>query len=146
MPVWINDNTIIYRKYSNDEQGYLYAKEIDKDETKLDNVFKNSYNPKFNDGQIIYWESKSEGVIHKFNYESEEDSLVKSNYVYPEYISKNEILAVSTYECKEECNESNYDKKIELYLDEVVRIDLEENEMYDLTISPEVFKNELIYF
>jgi len=68
MPEWIDKNTIVFRKYSNSEAGYLYTRDITKKETELlSSTSVSAYSPIFFDNNIYYWTTEDTGILYQYN-------------------------------------------------------------------------------
>lgn len=106
MPVWNDNNSIIYRHYSNQNSGFLYNFDIEKNQgLKINSSLTHSYHPSATGNNIVYWEASSMGNVYLNKFTQNEK--LSENMAFPIWLNNSEVVVAQTrpcesYECKEQ--------------------------------------------
>lgn len=109
MPVWKDNNKIIYRRYSNSETGYLYLRDVTKKHSSnLKQSAEAAYNPKALEESVLYWEATGLGKSYLYYLQRNTTILLGDSTAFPIWLSKEEIIFAKTRKCKiAECEIQN---------------------------------------
>lgn len=109
MPVWKDNNKLIYRRYSNSETGYLYLRDvIKKQSSNLKQSAEAAYNPEALEESVLYWEASGLGKSYLYYLQRNTTILLGDSTAFPVWLSKEEIIFAKTRKCKiAECEIQN---------------------------------------
>lgn len=105
MPVWKDKDTIIYRRYANNDAGYLYKRDlVKKESSRITYSHEASYDPVIQGNFLVWWEMGGSGNTYVYDVTKSKGELLEQGSAYPVWIGKNEIMYAKTRECgQEEC-------------------------------------------
>jgi hypothetical protein len=104
-PTWIDNDSIIYRSYSNESQGYLHIFNLDDEESmRLTKSKEASYSPKVSGDKLLAWEAKGLGTGYMLGLESAEIKEFSANTAFPIWLSEDEVILAVTKKCVAACD------------------------------------------
>jgi len=145
MPVWLSDDEIIYRRYSNSDPGHLYKRNIEQrmsDELMTPNA---AYEPQVAGKKMVYWEASGSGGTYVYNLGTGRNAQIDKNTAFPIWISDSELIYAKVRECQEgECVIGTVDNETQFtpYQYALKNINTEISEGID--IDPEVLRDGFV--
>ncbi len=142
MPAWKDNNSIVYRNYSNQNAGYLYEYNINsKQIEKIASSMPLSYLPQIANQYVVYWEGNKNIFLLDLN--TKENKLIAGNYINPIWLSQNEIILASLRNCEEyECETyGTFEYELQSVIAGYYIYNIQEEKFYDLEINPEHLNN-----
>lgn len=141
MPAWLDDETILYRAYSNSSAGNFYKRDIEK--RMSDKLITPSavYSPQVWDKKVLYWEAGSTGSTYVYNLSTGRNGLIDKNTAFGVWLSENEIIYANVRACQEgECivGTMDYETQFTPFQYKVKNINTEISE--DIDIDPVVLR------
>ena len=142
MSVWKDDSSIIYRYYSNKNNGPLYIREIeDKKSSELVKSPDSSYNPQIKGRYMIYWEFRGDGTPYIYDFLNETHLELYDEGAYPVWIGPKNVLIAKTRNCEvDECkSRSTMEQLTDLFFESILLVDTNSLKMQETAIDPQIF-------
>lgn len=146
-PTWKDNQTIIYRKYSNSEAGPLYQYHLgNKQSEKLVNMLSASYDPNVLGKNLVFWEASSRGKSYLYDLYMKKQVKIADESAYPIWLSNSEIIIAKTRKCEvNECTEQGKEEyESQLKITGYALFNLETSETIDIKLSENDIEDGMI--
>ncbi|MDD3648171.1 MAG: hypothetical protein PHS44_06785 [Candidatus Dojkabacteria bacterium] len=106
-PVWIDNDHIVYRKYSNNEAGYLYNYDLETQlAIRVEKSTSAAYSPKVFGNKMVFWDATGLGKTNLLDFDKNELTAVSENSAYIIWLSDKEVIFAKTRACQtNECDD-----------------------------------------
>lgn len=99
-PAWIDNDTIVYRKYSSSSPGFLYMYDLDsRTSTKITESTENAYDPKVLGMNLVFWDRDTQGTSFIYDYANMEINTISDLAIFPLWLSQDEVIIEKTRAC-----------------------------------------------
>lgn len=147
MPAWLDNDSIVYRQYSNDDAGYLYIRDLNtKESEKIEKSKIAAYNPKVNNDKIAFWEANGLGNTYVIDTAQNELTTISEDSAYILWLSEREVIFAKTRACTE--NECQSPESMEYFnqfvVDKYFIYDLNTKKEAEISVSNEFLENGIL--
>lgn len=146
-PAWVDNDTVVYRRYSNKTSGYLYLRDLKSNKSaRVERSSMAAYGPEVSGGRMFYWEASGLGSTYVYDFARGEGSLLYENSAYPKVLSDEEILIALTRSCRdEECEDyGTREYETQFVVDMFVVLNLTSGEKSRIESSVEELKGGVV--
>ncbi|MBU0975266.1 MAG: hypothetical protein ABIE03_06070 [Patescibacteria group bacterium] len=146
-PSWLDNDRIIYRKYSNEDAGYLYTYDLTTQQsTKIEKSTNAAYAPKIQGSAVVFWDASGLGKTYLLDISKNELTTISEDSAYILWLSDKEVIFAKTRLCQaNECQTPNsQDYFSQFVADKYFIYNTETKTEIEIAISKDVLVNGIL--